>query len=185
LSQNILLFVGLVIVLAVVLKIISKRSSGNKFFHSLILKLPLISNLVKKINIARFSRTLGSLISGGVTIIESLNIISGTLTNVNYSNSLEETAKKISKGVELSKALSEYENLYPPLVYQMIAVGEETGTLSDVLLQLAEFYESEVEAVLNNLSSIIEPVLMLLIGGAVGFFAVSIIQPMYSIMGNM
>jgi type IV pilus assembly protein PilC len=184
-SENIFLVVGLIAILAIVFKIISKQSSGSKFFHSLILCLPAVGVLVMKINVARFARTLGSLLAGGVTIVQSLNIISETLTNVHYSQSLKNASKQISKGVELNKALSEYEKLYPVLVSQMIAVGEETGTLSDILIQLAEFYESEVDATLNNLSAIIEPVLMLIIGGAVGFFAVSIIQPMYSIMGGV
>ena len=184
-SENIFLVIGLVAVLAMVFKMISKQSSGNKFFNSLILRLPAVGALVMKINVARFARTLGSLLASGVTIVQSLNIISETLTNVHYTQSLKNASQQISKGVELNKALGEYEKLYPVLVSQMIAVGEETGTLSDILIQLAEFYESEVDATLNNLSAIIEPVLMLIIGGAVGFFAVSIIQPMYSIMGGV
>ena len=184
-TENIFLVIGLIAVLAIIFKIISTRSSGSKFFHSLILRLPAIGALVMKINVARFARTLGSLLAGGVTIVQSLNIISETLTNIHYSQSLKNASKQVSKGIELNKALSEYEKLYPILVSQMIAVGEETGTLSDILIQLAEFYESEVDATLNNLSAIIEPVLMLIIGGAVGFFAVSIIQPMYSIMGGV
>jgi type II secretory pathway component PulF len=184
-AENIFIVIGLVIVLAIVFKIISRQSSGSKFFHSLVLRLPAVGALVIKINVARFARTLGSLLSGGVTIVQSLDIISETLTNIRYAQSLKSASQQISKGVELNKALGEYEKLYPVLVSQMIAVGEETGTLSDILIQLAEFYESEVDATLNNLSAIIEPVLMLIIGGAVGFFAVSIIQPMYSIMGGV
>ncbi len=184
-AENIFLVIGLAAVLAIIFKIISKQSSGSKFFHSLILRLPAVGALVMKINVARFARTLGSLLAGGVTIVQSLNIISETLTNVHYTQSLKKASQQVSKGIELNKALGEYEKLYPVLVSQMIAVGEETGTLSDILIQLAEFYESEVDATLNNLSAIIEPVLMLIIGGAVGFFAVSIIQPMYSIMGGV
>ncbi len=186
LSENIFLFIGLFLVLGLIFKIISKKSSGgNKFFHSLILHLPIVGSLVKKINIARFARTLSSLTAGGVTIVESLDIISNTLTNINYSQSLKKASQQISKGMELNKTLSEYKQLYPVIVSQMIAVGEETGSLNDILIQLAEFYESEIQTTLNNLSAIIEPVLMLIIGGAVGFFAISIIQPMYSIMGGM
>lgn len=184
-SENIFLVIGSIAVLAIVFKTISKQNSGNKFFDSLVLRLPAVGALVMKINVARFARTLGSLLAGGVTIIQSLNIISETLTNIHYSQSLKNVSKKISEGVELNKALGEYEKLYPVLVSQMIAVGEETGTLSNILIELAEFYESEVDATLNNLSAIIEPVLMLIIGAAVGFFAISIIQPMYSIMGGV
>ena len=98
---------------------------------------------------------------------------------------LMESAKSVQKGQTLSQSLSKYKNLFPPMVIQMIEVGEETGSLSDVLKNLANFYEGEIDNITKNLSSIIEPILMIVIGAAVGFFAVSMIQPMYSMVETL
>lgn len=93
--------------------------------------------------------------------------------------------EQVQKGINLSKIISEYSSIFPVLVTQMLEVGEETGKTEGVLLKLAEFYEDEVNNITKNMSSIIEPVLMIIIGSAVGFFAVSMLQPMYSIMDNI
>jgi type IV pilus assembly protein PilC len=98
---------------------------------------------------------------------------------------LENSLDQIQKGVSLSSVISQYGKIFPVIVPQMIEVGEETGKTEGVLMKLAEFYEAEVDQITKNLSSIIEPVLMVLIGGAVGFFAVSMLQPMYSLMENV
>jgi len=158
---------------------------GKRFLSGLFLKTPIIKPLVQKINTARIVRTLGSLLKGGVSLTEALRISADTISNVKYSNSLLETAKAVEKGLPIHQTFEKYPLLYPPLVSQMIAVGEETGTLADILLQLAVFYENEVSAATKNMSSIIEPVIMIVVGLAVGFFALAIIQPMYSMAGNL
>ena len=159
-----------------------KTAGGKKRFDFLALRLPVFGQIVKKVNLARFTRTLSSLIESGVSINEALNIISRTLGNTYYRESLSGAAKDIQKGVDLSGIVDRDKDLYPSLVINMIKVGEETGTLETTLKQIAEFYEEEVDQVTANLSSIIEPILMLIIGAAVGFFALSMIQPMYSLM---
>ena len=118
----------------------------------------------------------------GVPIIDSLNVVSQIVTNTFYSNSLLEITNKIKEGEKMQESLEKYKNLYPALVTQMIGVGEQTGELSEIMGRLAEFYEEEVKNVTDNLTSIIEPVLMIILGGAVAFFAISMIQPMYSMM---
>lgn len=178
-------FLGGFIVFLVVFKILSQRKGGKKFFQGIILHLPVIGKIVAKVNLARFARGLGSLIESGEAILKALNIISQTLTNVYYRNSLKEISRKVEKGLSLHEALSIYPKFYPPLVTQMIEVGEETGTLEETLSRLAEFYEGEVDQFTKNLSSIIEPILVVIIGAAVGFFAVSMIQPMYSLSGAL
>ncbi len=159
-----------------------KTSRGKRYFDFLVLRMPIFGAIIKKMNAARFSRTLSSLIESGVSINKSLSIISRTLTNTYYRESLELATKEVQKGIDLSDTISCHKKLYPILMINMIKVGEETGTMGNALKQVAEFYEEEVSQVTENLSSIIEPVLMMIIGAAVGFFAISMIQPMYSLM---
>lgn len=160
-------------------------SRGEKGLAFVVLHVPLFRTLSKKINNAGFSRTLSSLISGGVPILEALKIVSETLTNVYYRESLVMAADEIKKGKNLYQILGEHPNLYTPLMLEMIQVGEESGKLSELLSRVAEFYEGEVTDTTDNMSSIIEPILMIFIGGAVGFFAISIMQPIYGMLGQV
>ncbi len=157
------------------------RGKNSKFVDMVILKLPIFGDISQKVNIARFARTTSSLIKGGVSISVALKTVSKTLSNYYYQESTRVAAERIEKGLRLKDSLEEFGDLYSPLVLQMIEVGEETGSLDDILLDLAKFYEDEVSETTKNLSTIIEPVLMIVMGIAVGFFAISIIQPMYSI----
>jgi type IV pilus assembly protein PilC len=183
-NHGLLILAGFIIFVFIFFKII-KTKKGKQKFDFVLLHLPAIGTIISKINMARFSRTLSSMIASGVSIVQALDIISGTLGNTYYKNSIKDASIQVQKGVALSEIIGSYNKLYYPLMMHMIEVGEETGTLQDTLRQVAEFYEDDVEQVTANLSSIIEPVLMLVIGGAVGFFAISMIQPMYSIMGSM
>ncbi len=166
----------------VLIRLVIKIKEVRKTLHKVYLYLPIFGSLIRKINSARFSRIISSLIKSGVPIVESLGIVAGTLNNVQFKQALINSAKEVQKGKELSKALGKYESLYTPMVIQMIGVGEKTGNLSEIMETLADFYEEEIDNATKNLSSIIEPVIMLVIGGAVGFFAISMIQPMYSMM---
>ena len=163
--------------------LVLKTKQGKRMVDATFLKVPIISPLIKKINSASTIRTLSSLMAAGVPIVRSLEIISGVLGNIYYRNAISEAAQEVRKGKKLSDALEGYREIYPIIVIQMIRVGEETGETSKVLGKLADFFEEEVGNATKNLTSIIEPVLMLLIGGAIGFFAVSMIQPMYSMLG--
>lgn len=179
-------FLFLIIILAIILsRLISKSKKIKKSLDMLFLKLPIISPLIKKINTASTSRTLSALIASGVPIVRSLEIVAGTLGNFYFQEAIKKATDEVQKGGKLSQILANYENLFPSIMIQMIAVGEETGETSQILAKLAAFYEEEVSNVTKNLSSIIEPLLMVVIGGAVGFFAISMIQPMYSMMGAM
>lgn len=167
------------------LKIFLMTAVGKKAIGFLAINIPTIKNIVIKVNCSRFARIYSSLLRSGVSTVESLKIISRTLTNYYYQDAVKDSIVKIQKGIALSEIIAEYPRIFPVLMTQMIQVGEETGKTETVLLKLAEFYEDEVAQISKNMSSIIEPVLMIFIGGAVGFFAVSMLQPMYSIMDNI
>ncbi len=174
----------LIILLSVLLlRTLLKTELGKRAIDALNLKLPIISSLIIKTNSASTVRTLSSLISAGVPIVRSLEIISGAMGNIYYKKAILEAVEEVSKGGKLSDVLGKHENIYPTLVIQMIGVGEETGQTSDILKKLADFYEEEVTNATRALSSLIEPIIMLIIGAAVGFFAISMIQPMYSMLG--
>lgn len=162
-----------------------KTSTGKRTLSFLTIHIPGISNLAVKINCARFSRIYSSLLKSGVSVTESLRIVSNTLTNFYYKKEISSAVEQIQRGINLSVITKKNKKIFPVLLTQMIEVGEETGKTESVLMKLAEFYEDEVSKITKNMSSIIEPVLMIIIGSAVGFFAVSMFQPMYSIMENI
>ena len=162
-----------------------KTEKGGKTLAWLLMHTPIFKSLVKKINNAAFSRNLGSLISGGVPILEGLEITADTLGNFFYRNSIKSIIDQVRGGGNLSEALEKYPRLFTPLMLEMIQVGEESGKLSNLLDKVAQFYEGEVSDTTDNMSSIVEPVLMIFIGSVVGFFAVSIMQPIYGMLGSL
>lgn len=172
-------------VIFLLFKIISKSKSAKRAADGLILKIPVVSVIIKKINTATTARTLGSLIDAGVPIVRSLEIVTNTMGNYYYNMAMKKAAEEVQKGKKLSDSLNTYQNIYPSIMIQMIAIGEETGDTANILAKIADFYEEEVSNATKNLSSVIEPVLMVIIGVAVGFFAISMIQPMYSMMGSL
>jgi len=183
-EHSILVLVSFVAI-GIVFKIALKTKSGKKAVSFIVLRLPAIKNIVIKTNCARFSRIYSSLLRSGVTSLDALKIVENTLSNYYYKKALGDSVKQIQKGVDLSKVIGENGKIFPVLVKQMIEVGEQTGETEVILVKMAEFYEDEVNQVTKNISSIIEPVLMLFMGIAVGFFAISMLQPMYGLMENI
>jgi type IV pilus assembly protein PilC len=175
----------LLLFLVILVRVIVKTNLGKKLFDKLFLKIPIFSSIIKKTNSAYTVRTLGSLISAGIPIVRCLEITSGTLGNIYYKKAMLLAAEEIKKGAKLSQFLAGYQDIYPSLVVQMLAVGEETGQTSDMLSKLADFYEEEVARATKNLSVVIEPLLMIVVGILVGFFVVSMIQPMYSMLQSI
>ena len=153
--------------------------------HWVFLRSPIIKKIVLGSNIARFARTLGTLLKSGVGIEEALEITGGTLGNVYFKSSLIASAKRVRTGEKLSGSLAQFKNLYPVIVTRMVRVGEESGNLDEALLYVADFYETEVDAATKTLSAAVEPALLLFIGLVVGGLALSIITPMYEITGNI
>lgn len=177
------LVLGIIIALPILLWRLTKSKPGKKIMDTVLLRMPIISSIIRQTNSAYTVRILSSLITAGVPIAESLEILSGALGNVHYQNVMALAADEVRKGTKLSDVLKNYQRIYPLLVIQMVAVGEETGQTSEILDKLADFFEEGVTNATKNLASILEPIIMLLVGGAVGFFAISMIQPMYSMLG--
>ena len=183
LAQKWYVVILLVPVVFTLISMITKTKIGKKIVDKLVLKIPIISALIKKTNSAFTVRTLGSLIAAGVPLVRGLEVTANTLGNYYFKEAISGSIEEIKKGEKLSVALSKYQNLYLPIIIQMIAVGEETGETSSILMKLADFFEEEVSNATKNLASIMEPILMMVVGAAVGFFAISMIQPMYSMLG--
>ncbi len=180
----------LVSILAFVLTIVGfmlalRTKPGKRAFESALLHMPVIGPLAKEINSARTARTLSSLISAGVDIVVATQITRDVIQNTFYKDVLAEVEEKIQKGEPIATVFNNNEKLYPPFVGEMISVGEETGQLSQMLLGVATYYEGEVDQKTKDMSSIIEPFLMVFIGLAVGFFAISMISPIYSLGSNL
>jgi type IV pilus assembly protein PilC len=162
-----------------------KTRWGSRAFEWLLLHIPIIKNLVKETNAARTARTLSSLLASGVEVVRALSITGDVVQNTYYREVLAEAEERIQKGEEIANVFQEHEDLYPPLMSEMIEVGEETGKLSDMLKELALFYEGEVSRKTEDMSTIVEPFLMIVIGAGVGFFAVSMLTPIYSLSSGI
>ena len=185
LSKSPLLTLGLVFLLFIGLFLLFKSKFFKKYFDLIIFHIPVVGEIVKEVNSARTARTLSSLLISGVDMTKGLIITGEVLQNKFYKDTMQKAVVDIQKGITLSSVFKERVNLYPIMVGEMIEVGEETGKLSNMLVDIAVFYESEVDNKTKDLSTIIEPVLMILIGAAVGFFAISMISPMYSLMDSI
>ncbi len=179
--QHTILAITIPIAFVTFIMYVLKTTRGRRAFHFILLHTPIIGGLVKEIQSARTARTLASLLSSGVEIVTSISITSEVMQNSYYKDVLSQAQNDVQEGSPLSRAFTENEHLYPILVGEMISVGEETGKLPDMLLRVAEFYESEVEQKTKDMSTIIEPFLMIIIGAFVGFFALSMISPIYSL----
>ncbi|MDA3814851.1 MAG: type II secretion system F family protein [Patescibacteria group bacterium] len=184
-AANILVTLGSIIGVVLAVVLFYKTSVGTRIFHKFFIKVPSIGGIVTQVNTARFSRILSSLLKSGVSLVESLRITSDTLGNYHFKKAVKQASEDVQKGITLSDVLKKNNDIFPHLVVQMIEVGEETGKTPEILLELAIFYEDEVQQVTQNLSSVIEPILMIVIGGAVGFFAIAIIQPIYSLVDTI
>ncbi|MCX6755019.1 MAG: type II secretion system F family protein [Candidatus Nomurabacteria bacterium] len=157
---------------------------GKKFFFYIISHLPVADDLIKKIALVRFSRTFGSLIGSGLSVIEALSISAESIDNHNYTIAIEKTIEDIKNGIPISVALGKFPKLFPNLLISLITVGEKTGSLEEILITFSDFYDEEVDNKLKELASILEPVLLLIMGFMIGAIAISIIVPIYQLVGH-
>jgi type IV pilus assembly protein PilC len=184
-SEHTMLFLlGLVAFFGIVFAFI-KAPFTQKYFDYIVLRLPVVGTIVKEVNTARTARTLSSLLTSGLDMSKALLITSEVVQNIYYKKIIDNGMKMIEQGLPLSGAFKADTLLYPVMVGEMMEVGEETGNLSSMLLNIAVFYEESVDNRTKDLSTIIEPVLMVFIGVTVGFFAISMITPIYSVMDNV
>lgn len=185
LGKNILILTAAFIASLVIFSLVKNRQSFQFFSSSLLLRIPVVSSLYKKIILARFTRTLGILLSSGVSILKAIDISSEVLGYNRYRNDFKEIINEISQGSSLGMSLKRRKDEFPYLVINMVSVGEKTGKLDLVLTDLANFYEEEVDNGLKNIIAMIEPLLILVMGLVVGGIAFSIIVPIYQIVGTV
>ncbi len=183
-DNGVLVFVGMALFVAIFAKIL-KTKKGLYIFQWIVLNLPIVGGIIKKINLAKFARTSSSLMKTDIMITEAFRITGNTLGNLHYRRILEEVGEKIKKGGQISETLKRYPKFFPPIVTQMVIVGEQTGEIDNILEELSVFYEEEVSQIMENLPSIIEPLLILLLGIGVGGMALAVIMPMYSLTDAM
>ncbi len=158
-----------------------KTPGGQVIVHKVVLNLPVLGKIVKKVNTARFVGVLASLLRSGMPIVESLEVSGNVLGNLYYKKAVKDAAEKVRVGSSMGAVLAKYPHLFDPLVIQIMEVGEESGTTDTILSEIATFYEAEVNETMKNMSSILEPVIMMVVGVVVGFLAVALISPIYSI----
>lgn len=179
---NILYIIGGAILIAVAFKVFRKSEFGRKATDSLLLKLPIFGPLIKKATIARFTRTLGTMINSGVPILDALEIVGKTSGNVVIEEVLYEVRASISEGETIAQPLSETD-IFPNMVVQMVSVGEATGALDTMLEKIADFYDDEVDAAVEALTSMIEPLLILFLGGSIGGMVIAMYLPIFKMAG--
>ncbi len=180
-QHNILFLIPGIIAFIFIFRWWIHTKNGKMLWHAFLLRSPIIGPILKKINLARFTRTLSSLLRTDIPIVQTFQIIAKTMGNAIFRKSLEETAEELKKGSSIAKVLTRYTRLYPPVVAQMVSVGEESGTLDTISEEIAKFYEEEVDQVMSNLTSILEPILILVLGAGVGSIVVAVILPIYSL----
>jgi type IV pilus assembly protein PilC len=183
-GHAVIVIVGFIAFVGAVAYILSTHA-GKRAFNVFTLHFMLINTIVKKINLARFSRILSSLLKSGIPIVQALEVAAESLGSIPYQELITKTSQEVRLGKPLAQILASNETLFPVLVVQMIQVGEESGTVQEILEQLATHYEAEVDDTIKNLSSIIEPLLLLIIGGVVGVLAIALISPIYSISNSI
>jgi type IV pilus assembly protein PilC len=183
--QKYILFIFLgVIALIFAFRYARRTDGGRRVIDRMLLKMPLFGALLEKVGLSRITRTLATLLSGGVPMLESLKITSTTSGNVIIEDQIMRARSLVAEGTSLTDAFKEVGNL-PFMLIQMIGVGEATGTLDEMLTKLADFYDEEVEATVANLLSILEPILLIFVGGMVGMIVVSMYLPIFSLIQQL
>ena len=183
-NNTLLCIAGFVVLVGLFIAAI-KTTVGRHTMDAVFLHTPVVGSLVRQVNAARTARTLSSLLQAGVDVIGALEITQEVVQNSRFKAVLTEARASVQRGEPLSSSFVRNEKLYPSFVGEMMSVGEETGQLAEMLKRLASFYEDEVDRSTKDMSTVIEPFLMLIIGAAVGFFALAMISPIYSLANNI
>ena len=157
-----------------------KTPSGRRRWDRFVLKVPIIGVLVQKITLTEFARTLSLLLGAGISLLQALEIVTRGINNTIYREALEDAKSQVEKGVQMSKAIGQHD-VFPPILYQMMSVGEETGKLDEVLGKLAMYFEQESEQAVKNLTTAIEPLIMIVLGIGVGAMVIAVILPIYNL----
>ena len=182
LQHNGLYLLGTIIVISIVFSTWKNTPKGRQQWDAFTIRTPIFGPLIRKVAVARFTRTLGTMISSGVPILDALEVVAKTAGNSVVEKAIRYTKEKISEGKTIVQPLAETK-VFPPMVVQMIGVGEATGAMDQMLTKIADFYDDEVDAAVAALTSLIEPVMMVFLGGVVGGFLVAMYLPIFSIAG--
>jgi type IV pilus assembly protein PilC len=161
-----------------------RTKKGRAMFDKTILKTPLIGPVLRKVAVARFTRTMGTLLSSGVAILDAMEIVARTAGNVVIHDAIMYTRAKISEGKSMADPLSETK-VFPPMVVQMIGVGEATGAMDNMLQKIADFYEDEVDVAVAAMTKMMEPLMMVFLGGIVGGLIIAMYLPIFEMAGNI
>ena len=178
------LIIGLIILSIFLYRRWYKTETGRLIIDDFILKLPIFGNLIKKVLLTELSRTLGVLVGSGSLVVDSLIQTSGTLGNIHYKNAILDVAKKVENGVTIGDAMSSYA-LFPPLLVQLVKIGEQTGKLDETLIKAAEYFEGEADQLVKTLTTALEPLIMITLGVGVAFLMISVITPIYSLISTI
>jgi type IV pilus assembly protein PilC len=174
--------VGGLIAIIVFFVLVHRNQRGRFFLHSVFLTLPILGTVLRKIAVARFTRTLGTLLSSGVPILDALDIVSKTAGNMVIEKAIRHARDKISEGKNMAEPLME-SGVFPGMVVQMIGVGEQTGALDQMCNKIADFYEEEVDVAVAAMTSMLEPIMMVLVGGIAGGILIAMYLPIFNIAG--
>ncbi len=178
-----MLFGTIALVIGIVFLLRNYKVRRN--LHIVNLRLPILGKIIKKISLARFTMTLSSLLESTIPIIDATKICSDVQSNIIYKENLIEVSESLKKGETLSSILSKFPKTFPPMVTEMIMVGEKSGRTEEMLSELSEYYSNEVDTTMKNFTTIIEPIIILILGAAVAGIAVAVIMPMYSLAQNI
>jgi type IV pilus assembly protein PilC len=181
---NILYVFAIIVGLFVAMRFIYRNPRGKRRIHKMMLNVPVMGPVLRKIAVARFTRTLGTLLGSGVPILDALEIVAKTAGNIAVEEAIMYSRLKISEGKNMAQPLMET-GVFPPMVVQMVGVGEQTGALDAMLNKIADFYEDEVDVAVGALTSLIEPALMVGVGGTVGVVLIAMYLPIFSIAGKI
>ncbi len=179
-----LLSIAAAAALAVFFTVFRKTAAGKKFFSALVFRIPVAKNLVKKVILVRVTRTFGSLMASATPVVEALQLTALSAGNHYYEQAILEAAAAIRNGASLSDSLRKYPELFPNMLTSLITVGEKTGTLETVLKTFADFFDEDVDGALKDLTTFLEPLLLLGMGLIIGLIAVSILMPIYQLVGK-
>jgi type IV pilus assembly protein PilC len=175
-------YIGFPVAVVVAFKLATRKGKGQDAWHAFVLKMPVFGALIRKIAVARFTRTFGTMLSSGVPILEALEIVAKSAGNRSIEKAVMYVRAKISEGKNIAAPLAETK-VFPAMVVQMIGVGEATGAMDAMLNKIADFYDDEVDVAVTAMTSMLEPIMMVFLGGTVGFFMIAMYLPIFNIAG--
>lgn len=183
-QNNFVIIIGVIIAVVSLTRFVFKYEPTRRVIDRTVLRMPMFGPLIRKAAVARFTRTLGTMVSSGVPIIDSLEIVSRTAGNYTIQGAILHVRAKISEGQNMVDPLMETK-IFPNMVVQMIGVGESTGALDTMLNKIADFYEDEVDAAVDNLTALLEPLMMVFLGGVVGGMLIAMYLPIFTLAGSI